>query len=34
VEAHCNKCELPSNHFLYCILLLFYFGYSIPHFFT
>jgi len=25
VEAQCNKCELPSNHFLYCILLLFYF---------
>jgi hypothetical protein len=25
VEAQCNKCELPSNHFFYCILLLFYF---------
>jgi len=25
VEAQCNKCELPSNHLLYCILLLFYF---------
>ena len=25
VEAQCNKCELPSNHFLCCVLLLFYF---------
>jgi len=25
VEACCNKCELPTNHFLYCIPLLFYF---------
>jgi hypothetical protein len=25
VETQCNKCELPSNHFFYCIPLLFYF---------